>query len=98
VIEERQARQSAPSDEGDRHLTAQLGSAAPEEAYVAPIESGDRVVALLYGDNLPDERPIGDTTALEIVLLEAGLALDRALLERTLSEVEGRDRAPTAED
>jgi hypothetical protein len=98
VIEGRQARQSAPSDEGDWQLTARLGTAAPEEAYVAPIESGDRVVALLYGDNLPDKRPIGDTTALEIVLLEAGLALDRALLERTLSEVEGGDRAPTAEE
>jgi hypothetical protein len=97
VIEGRQALQSAPSDHGDWQLTARLGTAVPEEAYVAPIESGDRVVALLYGDNLPQQRPIGDTTALEILLLGAGLALDRALLERTLAELEGQDGAPSAE-
>jgi len=55
---------------------------------VAPIESGDRVVALLYADNLPAEQPIGDSSALEVVLHEAGLALDRAVLERALAEAE----------
>ena len=43
------------------------------------------MVALLYADNLPGGAPLGDTTALEIVLHEAGLALDRASLERALS-------------
>ena len=44
--------------------------------------------ALLYADNLPEGLPIGDTTMLSIVLHEAGLALDRALLERALAEAE----------
>ena len=55
---------------------------------MAPIESGERVVALLYADNLPGDAPLGDTGALEVVLHEAGLALDRAVLERALAEVE----------
>jgi hypothetical protein len=77
VVETRQALRSPPVDESDFQLVGTLGTAAPSEAYVAPIESGGRVVGLLYADNLPDDTPLGDATALEIVLDEAGTALDR---------------------
>jgi len=83
------AIRAAPEDEGDRELCRLLGHAEPGEAYVAPLESGDRIVALLYADNLLDGGPLGDTQALEVVLHEAGLALDRAALERQLAEAEG---------
>jgi hypothetical protein len=89
VVEGRNALRAAPGDEGDQRLAVLLGNAIPVEAYVAPIESGERVVALLYADNLPGGDPIGDTSALEVVLHEAGLALDRAVLERALAEAEG---------
>ncbi len=89
VIDRRSPARAAPEDEGDQRLAVLLGNAIPAEAYVAPIESGERVVALLYADNLPAGEPIGDTAALEIVLHEAGLALDRAVLERALAEAEG---------
>ncbi len=79
---------AAPSDDGDQGLAVLLGNVIPEEAYVAPIESGERVVALLYADNLPGGEPIGDTSALEVVLHEAGLVLDRAWMERALKEAE----------
>ena len=49
------------------------------------------MVAVLYADNLPSGAPIGDTSALEVVLHEAGLALDRAVLERALAEAEIQD-------
>lgn len=77
-----------PTDAGDRLLAEQLGSQLPEQAYVAPLESGERIVAMLYADNLPERTPIQDTLALEVVLHEAGLALDRAALERQLAEAE----------
>ncbi len=89
VIDGRNALRAAPEDEGDQRLAVLLGNAIPGEAYVAPIESGERVVALLYADNLPGGEPIGDTSALEVVLHEAGLALERAVLERALAEAEG---------
>jgi hypothetical protein len=89
VIDGRNALRAAPEDEGDQRLAVLLGNTIPSEAYVAPIESGERVVALLYGDNLPGGEPIGDTSALEVVLHEAGLALERAVLERALAEAEG---------
>jgi len=86
VFDSRSPVRAAPSDEGDQRLAVLLGNAIPEEAYVAPIESGEHVVALLYADNLPGGEPIGDTSALEVVLHEAGLALDRAWMERALEE------------
>lgn len=88
VLAREGAVRGEPADAGDRALVALLGDRAPEQAYVAPVESGERVVALLYADNLPDDALLGDTAALEVVLHEAGLALDRAALERQLAEVE----------
>jgi hypothetical protein len=53
----------------------------------------------LYADHLPEQREIGDTSALEVVLSHAGLALDRAVLERALSDVHGdADAAASASD
>lgn len=88
VLDRRSPVRAAPTDDGDQRLAVLLGNAIPGEAYVAPIESGEQIVALLYADNLPGDEPIGDTSALEVVLHEAGLALDRAWLERVLEAAE----------
>jgi hypothetical protein len=71
-----------PSDAGDQQLVELLGGAPPERAFVAPLATGNAVVALLYADNLPDDAPLPETGALEALLRAAGLALDRALRER----------------
>ncbi|HTY16592.1 MAG TPA: DUF4388 domain-containing protein [Myxococcota bacterium] len=89
VAASRAPLRASPGDEGDRDLANRLGREQPGEVYVAPIESGQRVVAILYADNLPSRRPLPDSSALEVVLHEAGLALERAVLERALEEAEG---------
>lgn len=76
--------------EWDRYLQEQLGGERPEEAFIGPIFSEGRVVALLYGDNLPAQQGVGDTEALEIFLSQAGLAMEKALLERRL-QLQGRN-------
>lgn len=68
----------------DRYLQEQLGGRAPEEIFLGPILSEGKVVAILYGDNLPAKGPVGDTESLEIFLSQAGLAMEKALLERRL--------------
>ncbi|ORJ63338.1 response regulator [Geothermobacter hydrogeniphilus] len=70
--------------EWDRYLQEQLGGGRPKEIFLGPILSEGKVVALLYGDNLPEKTPIGDTESLEIFLSQAGLAMEKALLERRL--------------
>jgi hypothetical protein len=74
-----------PVDDGDHRLCVMLGNESPPEGYVAPIEGGGRVVAILYGDNLPGRELLPDTGALEVVLQEAARALDRSLKERSLA-------------
>jgi hypothetical protein len=86
VLDRREAIRAKLSGPREREFAARLGAAAPGEVYAAPIESGGSVVALVYADNIPDEKPLPDTTAFEIVLHEVGLVLDRAVLERTLAE------------
>jgi len=85
AIDERRPLRSAPTDNGDHRLAVLLGNEIPAEAYVAPIVTGERVAVLLYADNLPSGDPIGDTAGLEVLLAAAGIALDRALIERTSS-------------
>jgi len=69
-----------------QHFLSQLGDARPAEIFVGPIVSEGKVVAVLYGDNLPEEKPIGDTDSLEIFLSQAGIAMEKALLQRRLQD------------
>jgi len=50
------------------------------------------VIALLYGDQSLTGAPIPDTHGLEVVLRHAGLALDRAALERAPWKVDAAGR------
>jgi len=85
ALEEMTPLKMAPGKgEWDRYLQDQLGGGTAREIFLGPILSEGKVVALLYGDNLPKQTPIGDTEALEIFLSQAGLAMEKALLERRL--------------
>jgi hypothetical protein len=69
------------------YLVEVLGGREPSEVFVAPIIAGGKIAALIYGDNVPETREIGDTESLEIFLAQAGLAMEKALLERRLREM-----------
>jgi len=87
VIKTRMAGKAAPEGGAwNRYLLEQLGGGMPQEMFVGPIVSEGKVVALLYGDNLPEKRGVGPTDSLEIFLSQAGLAMEKVLLQRKLSE------------
>jgi hypothetical protein len=70
----------------NRQIFEQLGGVIPEEAFIGPIVSRSRVIGFLYGDNLPEAKRIGRTESLEIFLSQAGVALEKMLLEQRLQE------------
>jgi hypothetical protein len=60
----------------------------PQEFAFFPIIAEERVVALLYCDNQITGEKIGETEGLEIFIDQAGLALEKSLLQRRLYDME----------
>jgi hypothetical protein len=86
VLEGEAPVRAAADGPGDHELAARLGDGVPGEAWLAPVISGDRVVAILYGDNLPSGEPLGPSEALEAALERAGRVLEQAMEERARGE------------
>jgi len=70
----------------DVHIFEQLGGGVPTEVFIGPLISQTKVVGYLYGDNLPVNNPIGDIEPLAIFLSQAGVSIEKSLLERQLNE------------
>lgn len=70
----------------DSYLFEQLGGGIPTEVFIGPLISQSKVIGFLYGDNLPDKKPIGDVEALVIFLAQAGVSMEKSLLQRQLDE------------
>jgi len=70
----------------DTHLFEQLGGGIPAEVFIGPLISKSRVIGFLYGDNLPEKKQIGDVESLAIFLAQAGISMEKSLLERQLNE------------
>jgi hypothetical protein len=62
-------------------LVSLLGGPRPSEAVVVPMLIREGVGLVLYGDNGTALGPIGPVEDLEWALLEAGLSMERDLLE-----------------
>lgn len=73
-----------PELSGNRVVVERLGGLWPVESFLAPIVSADRVVAFLYGDNLPTQTPIGETEGLDAFLRVAAVSLGRTLLQQRI--------------
>jgi hypothetical protein len=84
VLETRMPLKHAPGQNSwNDYLFAKLGG-TPQEIFLGPLLSEGDVVAILYGDNYPELKTIGDTDSLEIFLSQAGIAMEKALLEKRL--------------
>lgn len=70
------------------YLVDCLGGERPAEVVVIPIIVDGIIAAMFYGDNAPEHRPIGSVHGLELLAIEAGLAMERTLLRARLRSVE----------
>ena len=75
-------------DEVTRYLIDELGGTWPSEAAFFPVVANGSVVALLFADNVSGDVAMPETEGLEIFISHAGLALEKALLQRKILEME----------
>jgi hypothetical protein len=89
AVERRESwRGAVPFTLANERLLALLGAQRPTEALVVPMVLRDGVGLVFYGDDAPAGRPLGPVEDLEWALLEAGLAMERDLLEERLRAFE----------
>jgi hypothetical protein len=74
-----------PELEANRTVVERLGGPWPSESFLAPVVNSERVVAFLYGDNLPKNDPVGETEGLEAFLRVAAVTLSKTLLQQQLN-------------
>ncbi|HUI45657.1 MAG TPA: DUF4388 domain-containing protein [Nitrospirota bacterium] len=74
--------------ECNSYLAAELGGAMPDMVLAIPLIVDDKTALIVYGDNLPGRKPIHGIDTLEIFMNQAGMALEKALLEKRLAELQ----------
>jgi hypothetical protein len=95
IIESGQSfKGSLEKDPVTESLIRELGGGWPPEIIFFPVITEEKVVALLYCDNAPSGDPFSETEGLDIFISQAGLALEKSLLQRRLHEIQKADRIP----
>jgi hypothetical protein len=91
VVGRREPYQGALADTPvNRRLAGELGGGGPNEVIAVPMAVSGGVALVLYGDNLPSGRPIGRIHGLEQLIVQAGLAREKVVLERRMAHVQER--------
>jgi len=74
--------------EMNAYLINEVGGIKPDTVLAIPLIVDNKVALIVYGDNLPEQKPIKGLETLEIFMNQAGMALEKALLERKLAELQ----------
>jgi hypothetical protein len=70
-----------PAGTGNERLIRLLGGGPPSEVLVLPVVVVGRVQLVLYGDNVPQKQAIGPFRSLELLLGEAGVQIEKDMLD-----------------
>ena len=93
VIENRRSYLGAlETNPSHTYLVNELGGSLPEAVIAIPLVVDGKVALVVYGDNLPERRPIRGMDTLEIFMNQAGMALEKALLEKRIAELQKEQR------
>ncbi len=69
------------------YLVEKLGGQRPSHVFISPVVVHGKVAAIIYGDNIPTDNPIEDTSSLEIFLAQTSIALERLVLQKHIGTV-----------
>ncbi len=75
-------------NESNKYLVNELGGVMPHQVIAIPLIVDGKIALVVYGDNLPENRPIRGMDTLEIFMNQAGMALEKALLEKRIAELQ----------
>ncbi|OGW40027.1 MAG: hypothetical protein A2Y97_09785 [Nitrospirae bacterium RBG_13_39_12] len=92
ITEKRPYKGNMGKDSVTEEMISEIGGGWPNEIALFPIIAEGRVVALLYCDNLTTGEKISETEGLEIFIDQAGLALEKSLLQLRLQEMEKKTK------
>jgi hypothetical protein len=93
VLESRRSYLGAvEQNESNKYLVNELGGAMPEQVLAIPLVVDGKVALVVYGDNLPERKPIKGVDTLEIFMNQAGMALEKALLEKRIAELQKENK------
>ena len=70
----------------------ELGGVMPDQVLAIPLIVDGKIALVVYGDNLPERKPIRGVDTLEIFMSQAGMALEKALLEKRIAELQKERR------
>jgi hypothetical protein len=76
------------ASEQNSYFVNEAGGMKPDAVLAIPLIVDGKIALIVYGDNLPDQKPIRGLETLEIFMNQAGMALEKALLERKLAELQ----------
>ena len=76
------------SSQQNSYFVNEAGGLRPDTVLAIPLIVDGKIALIVYGDNLPDQKPIRGVETLEIFMNQAGMALEKALLERKLAELQ----------
>jgi len=92
INERRSYKGPLEKDSVTETIIFETGGKWPYEAGLFPIIAEERTVALLYCDNIQTGEKFSETEGLEIFIDQAGLALEKSLLQRRIQEFEKRSQ------
>jgi hypothetical protein len=83
-------------NECNNYLLTEMGGAAPEAVLAIPLIVDGKIALIVYGDNLPERKSISGIDTLEIFMNQAGMALEKALLEKRIAELQKEKKLRTS--
>jgi hypothetical protein len=79
VLQDQTALRTSLADTSAERILSAFLEGVPDEVFLGPLVNDGKVIALLYGDNYPQQMTLGSTEAFEVFLSQAGLAMEQAL-------------------